>query len=502
MSAGESGVSAVAERPSTLSYVVPARQSVGMRLFLAQSLIVAALFIPAGAGFIAFETQQQMASLELRARSVSHLLAYEMGSRLATGRRLEIREVENAAARDQDFTYAVLFDEGGNLLMAHGIPIVEEIGPGWVLAAAGPDAPRWRIHRGEAGDLLRVQRVGDVVQVTSHLEQGGVKAVLVTGFSTATIEAAQSAAVFGIVGLLVLSLLIFFISSYVIVSRSVTLPVMKLLRGTSAIARGRLDYRIDHDANDELGHLATDFNAMAQSLQNSSEAQRTFFSAVTHELRSPLNSMIGFTELVAETEPSLSERGQANMQRITLAGRRLLTLVNDILDLAKLEAAKMTVELAPFSVAPLLHEMCEQARALVGSRSIVVECEVGEVGEMVSDRDRIAQILTNLLSNAVKFTPEGSVTLRARRLDGDEHCFEVEDTGIGIPPELQSSVFESFRQAGHAGDRRGGTGLGLAIVRQLADLLGGRVELASEQGRGSTFRVVLPSRAPSQAALD
>lgn len=478
------------QRSGPLTYVAPAHKSVGTRLFLAQSLIVAALFVPAGVGFIAFETQQQMASLQLRARSVSHLLAYEMGSRLATGRRLEIREVEKAAARDQDFSYAVLFDEKGDLLMAHGIPIVEDVGPGWVLAAAHQDAPRWRIERGAADPEGFVEHFDKRVQVSTTFDHGGVPATLVTGFSTETIDAAAAAAGGGVLMLLALSLLVFFLASYVIVSRSVTVPVMKLLRGTNAIARGRLDYRIDHDAEDELGHLAADFNGMAVSLQRSSEAQRTFFSAVTHELRSPLNSMIGFTELIAEMEPSISERGRANLDRIQLAGRRLLTLIDDILDLARLEAAKMSVHPVAFPLLPLLEEMCEQARALVAGRSIVIQLDAApDLGEMVSDRNRIAQVLTNLLSNAVKFTPEGTVTLRARRLANGDVCLEVEDTGIGIPPELHGDVFESFRQAGDGGARRGGTGLGLAIVRQLVELLGGQVELESEEGRGSTFRV-------------
>lgn len=476
--------------------LVPPHRSVGVRLFLVQSLIVASLFIPAGALFIVFEKEQQMASLHLRASSLSHLLAYEMGSRLVSGQRMQIREVERAAARDEDLAYVVLFSEAGDLLMAHGIPIVEEVGEGWLVAAANDEAPRWRIQRGATDPDGVIDRVEDIVQVTVPIEQGSVKATLVTGFSMQTIDRDAAVAGAAVICLIILTLLIFFIASYVIVFRAVTQPVMKLLVGTTAIATGNLEYRIQHEADDELGRLAVDFNQMAEALRRSSEAQRTFFSAITHELRSPLNSMIGFAELVCEMEPSLSELGRKNLDRITLAGRRLLNLINDLLDLAKLEAAKMEMRPTAFDVLPLLEEMRDQASILVGERNIEVRLEAEKgLGQMVSDRDRMAQILTNLLSNAIKFTPEGEVTLRAHR-SGAQHVFEVQDTGIGIPRELHQSVFESFRQAGHAGNRRGGTGLGLAIVRQLMGLLGGVVELESEEGRGTLFRVTFPTEAP------
>jgi signal transduction histidine kinase len=283
-------------------------------------------------------------------------------------------------------------------------------------------------------------------------------------------------------------------------------PISKLLRGTEEIAKGNLDHRVLYSGKDELATLALHFNAMADNLQGSQvklverhreleEAHRMqgeFLSIVSHELRSPLHSVVGYTELVIEDEPTMRPRSLSNMQAIAASARRLLALINDILDFSKLRAGRMEARHERFDLVPLLLQVLEDARALARGRQLSVELVTAPTELWLdSDAGKVRQILTNLLSNAVKFTDLGGVSLSAETRDGHAHLL-ISDTGVGIPLEQQKLVFEPFRQ-GQSGTRAvSGTGLGLAIVARLSALLGGRVSLESVAGRGSSFRVELP----------
>lgn len=313
----------------------------------------------------------------------------------------------------------------------------------------------------------------------------------------------------------VLGLVAVLLGSALVVSTATAIlrPISQLLRGTEEIARGNLAHRVKHSGKDELATLAVHFNDMAQNLslaqeelvehnRQLAEAHRTqseFLSIVSHELRSPLHSVVGYTELVLEDEPGMAARSQSNMQAIAQSARRLLALINDILDFTKLRAGRMEARVSRFDLVPLLRQVLADARALARGRELSVELLAApETLWLESDEGKVRQILTNLLSNAVKFTDLGRVSLSAEASATSVELL-VSDTGVGIPLEQQQLVFEPFRQAQSGTRAVSGTGLGLAIVARLSALLGGKVSLESATGRGSRFRVELPLESSKEA---
>jgi signal transduction histidine kinase len=235
----------------------------------------------------------------------------------------------------------------------------------------------------------------------------------------------------------------------------------------------------------ELFRVNTQLRLQNQELERARMMQRQFLSTVSHELRSPVNSVLGFVELVEQREQALHEKSRNNLRRINESAQRLLRFINDLLDLSKVEAGRMEVHRSEFDIVPVLHEMAEAARALALRRDLTIRVDAPGRLNVCTDELRLRQILTNLTSNAVKFTETGSVEICARN-EHSELVLEVRDTGPGIASDARDRIFEAFRQVGTSA---GGTGLGLSIVLRLAQLLGGRVELESELGRGSTFRV-------------
>src|SRR4029077_1587734 len=222
-----------------------------------------------------------------------------------------------------------------------------------------------------------------------------------------------------------------------------------------------------------------------------------FLSSMSHELRTPLNAIIGLTDmLVANAARFSTEKALEPLKRIHKAGIHLLGLINQVLDLSKIEAGKL--ELAPESVnlMPLIDEVIGTARQLAeqNNNRLVIEAQ-DNLGTLTVDPMRLRQILLNLLSNACKFTKEGEIKLNARRMVDGRDVIElsVSDTGIGMTPEQQAKLFEEFTQAdASTAQRFGGTGLGLAITRKLARMMGGDVTVTSEPGKGSAFTVRLP----------
>jgi signal transduction histidine kinase/CheY-like chemotaxis protein len=239
-----------------------------------------------------------------------------------------------------------------------------------------------------------------------------------------------------------------------------------------------------------------------QELEMASRHKSQFLANMSHELRTPLNAIIGLTEMMLANAARFgTEKAAEPLRRVHRAGNHLLGLINQVLDLSKIEAGKLELSPESVSLAPLIDEVIGTARQLAeqNKNRLIVESQEG-LGTLTVDPMRLRQILLNLMSNACKFTKQGEVILRVKKvLDGRNWIeFAVADTGIGMTPEQQAKLFEEFTQADSSTARRyGGTGLGLAITRKLARMMGGEVMVASEAGKGSVFTVRLPGAAAS-----
>jgi signal transduction histidine kinase len=271
----------------------------------------------------------------------------------------------------------------------------------------------------------------------------------------------------------------------------ITRPVRDLSRVADDVAEGRRDVEIPHvPGGGEIGHLADRLRQMTSRLAAAEERERNFLMSVSHELRTPLTAIRGHVEALRE---GLVRDPAGSLDVIAAETSRLERLVGDVLDLAKLDAHRFTLTREEVD----MERVCERAYAAFGEearrRSIDYRHEVGARPVIVTDGDRVLQIITNLLSNAFRWTPDGGRIELALVSANGTVAVAVDDSGPGIAPEDRERVFNAFwSRGGHAG-----TGLGLAIARELAEALGGHLELESEPGKGSRFELVLPADEPS-----
>jgi signal transduction histidine kinase len=244
----------------------------------------------------------------------------------------------------------------------------------------------------------------------------------------------------------------------------------------------------------ENARLLSELQTRTRELEVASQHKSEFLASMSHELRTPLNAVIGFSDVLLQGMFADDKEKQTEYLRDILAsGQHLLSLINDILDLSKIEAGRMDLEISAFDLPTAIDDAILLMRERAGRRGITVERHVDDdVGEIRADQRKVKQVLLNLLSNAVKFTSEGGrITVSAGVSDGSARI-SVTDTGIGIAPEDHDAVFEEFRQVGKSEKKAEGTGLGLALCRKFVELHGGRISLASEIGKGSTFTFMLP----------
>lgn len=304
-------------------------------------------------------------------------------------------------------------------------------------------------------------------------------------------------------------------------------PLQHLREVADAIRSGKTETRAEISTNDEFEDLAESFNRMLIHMTDSQEElerlneeldrrvdqlaqlnvrlhemnkiKGEFLANMSHELRTPLNSIIGFSEVLSGLD-ALSDKQRRFARNIHKSGTLLLEMINDILDLAKLEAGKMNLRLSEFRIDTLIAGHCDMFSPLIESKNILLETDVQEdVPPLFQDQTKVQQILTNLLSNAIKFTPEGGrISVSAHMAKNGMLHLVVEDTGVGIPKEDHEVIFEKFRQSsvilGEDGLTReySGTGLGLSIVKEICKLLGGEISFTSELGAGSIFTIKLP----------
>ncbi|MDQ2703081.1 MAG: response regulator [Pseudomonadota bacterium] len=250
--------------------------------------------------------------------------------------------------------------------------------------------------------------------------------------------------------------------------------------------------------NLEIGQASMHLVQAKAEAEAANESKSLFLANMSHELRTPLNAIIGYSELLVEEAQDIGDEAMVpDLKKIHTAGKHLLGLINEVLDLSKIEAGKMDVYVEDFDVASLIDGVVGTVKPLTDKKGNSLLVDAGDVGHMHSDVTKVRQMLFNLLSNASKFTENGDIRLLARREhaeDGDWMVFAIEDTGIGMDEEQQSRVFQPFSQADASTTRKyGGTGLGLAITRNFAEMLGGGITLRSTAGVGTTFTLRIPA---------
>jgi signal transduction histidine kinase len=316
------------------------------------------------------------------------------------------------------------------------------------------------------------------------------------------------------------------------VTRAIVRPLHALHRGTEIIGEGNLSYRVGTKARDEIGQLSRAFDQMTEGLAgttssleelNKEIAQRKriehelhemneqldtqnvklqdldrlksiFLASMSHELRTPLNAIIGFTSLILQgMVGEINEEQKKQLALVESSAYHLLSLINDVLDIAKIEADKVELSLEEFALDDLMREAVGILTPIAELKKIELLGDAPEGVTMFSDKRRLKQVLINLIGNAVKFTEKGSVKVKAKVLGKDKLAVSVIDTGIGLKQEDIDKLFTPFQQAGDSLiKKQQGTGLGLYLCRKLVNLLGGEISVKSEFGKGSEFAFTLP----------
>ena len=287
------------------------------------------------------------------------------------------------------------------------------------------------------------------------------------------------------------------------ISWSLIEPITEIGTRLRQIAGGDFTQRVRVANRDELNKLAADVNRTSEELgrlyrqlEEASRHKSEFLANTSHELRTPLNAILGYTELIQDNiYGEVPEKIREILERVQSNGRHLLGLINDVLDLSKIEAGQLTLSITDYSIREVVQTVVAAAESLAAEKNLMLRAEIADdLPPGQADERRVTQALLNLVGNAIKFTEAGEVAVQAAAVDGI-YQIAVADTGPGIAAEDQERIFEEFQQVDSSSTRKkGGTGLGLSISKRIIELHGGRIWVESELGRGSIFRFTLPLR--------
>ncbi len=491
----------------------PSRWSLATRLAVLMTLVVMLTVASVTAVSIIREQESFRDEMEQQAALLLNNLRISSSDALYLLNVDLLAQLVRNTSRAQAGTSAQIYDASGRVIVDSEITNTYafslETSPfGVQVVSAGDIVYNWQPETLQAGIPVTIGR--EVI--------GAVSITLPTDSLTAKTRAALnqgrlSALVAALVGALL---------SWV-VSRTVTNPLRELTEATRRIAGGELDYKINVKSGGELGELADSFNKMTVRLEDlvgrlterATELQRAndrareasrlkseFLATMSHELRTPLNAIIGFSDmLLMGMSGPLTEPQQHKVTRLQENGKRLLNLVNDVLDIARIEAGRAELVSEEFRPRIMAERVSEQMAVLAENKGLkfttTIDPNLPPI--LVGDEKRLEQIIVNLISNAVKFTDTGEVKLAISAFT-EVKAWEivVEDTGVGIPPHALDVIFEEFRQVDGTSTRAyKGTGLGLAITRHLVTMMRGQIKVESELGVGSRFMVMLPMTHPA-----
>ncbi|MBI4391054.1 MAG: HAMP domain-containing protein, partial [candidate division NC10 bacterium] len=533
---------------------VQLRVGLPLKFILSISLLIAVTSISLGVFFVRHDVALVTAELLERGRSLVRNLAFNGEYGVLIGNRELLETLVRGLIQQEDVLYVVIHDATGAVLAAgkaeqlRAIPSAGTPGRPWTEREwTDPDTRAAQIPW-EGDTVYEVTHPIRTRQVRLEREalgfpplpgpgERGVQRERTIGLARMGMSLSVrrvSETLTGLRQAITLALLLVGLAGIIVtvlLVRVIVRPINELVTGTARLREGELDYRVSVASRDEIGDLARSFNTMAHALRQREEElhargeelgrlnalltgqqevlrrinaelaaasrhKSEFLASMSHELRTPLNAVIGFTELLAAgTYGLLPPRVEEPLQEIRHNAKRLMGLISDVLDLAKIEAGRMELSCAEYLVPDVVESVAATVRPLAQQKglALVVEVEPG-LPEGYGDAQRIRQALLNLVGNAVKFTEAGEIQIRACRQEA-MFLFQVADTGIGVPGEVLDQIFEPFRQADASVTREhGGVGLGLSIAKRFVEMHGGRIWAESTPGRGSLFAFSIPIR--------
>ena len=498
----------------------PKRFPIAYKWALAITVLIAGSMTVLGVVIIKTQTQFFRSHIDAFGRFAANQMAESAKEMILAKDILGLKVLTTNLASGERILGTAIFDHKGKLLAQSGIAPPETRTAETGRSSAIPDLSARTI------EWERDEPSGTSVSLVSFIspvqfKNLGVGYVLIT-FSRASMYHSLQYSV-RIISIATLSMITLAIGISFAMSRRFSRPIHRLVEASRAIGEGDFVHRIHERRADEIGYLMAAFNSMAEGLlekrriqersqelealnaqlQAVSTAKSQFLATVSHELRTPLHAIIGFSKLLKD-QPSLDDKQLRFVQHIWESGRHLLELINDILDLSKVEAGKIELRFEPFLPREALGAILDTLRPQAEAKRLRLVFDETECPEkIVADPLRFRQILYNLLSNAVKFTPDGGQVMMIARRSGESLEIVVQDTGIGIKAADMPNLFQAFTQLdGSMARRYEGTGLGLALAKKLAELQNGTIGAESQgENQGSTFTLTLPLSAPSPSAL-